>query len=292
MKNSKVIIAALILVIMALGFVVYLFYFKNENIPISTVPPSSLVTYSNADYGFTFSLPDDWSGYSIVQNTWQGNPLTTTTKNESGPKLLIRNPKWTSAVPYEDIPIMIFTLKQWNSYNAGNFAISAAPINATEIARNNLYVFALPPRWDFDYSEGYVEAENILKTNPLKPFDVKKPELGKITYKNASVNDIVPELPSVGAVVGKEFKVTGKARGYWFFEASFPISVLDKNGETLTTSVAKAGGEWMTTDFVNFSADISIPENYTGPATLFLNKDNPSDMRSKDASISFPITIK
>jgi hypothetical protein len=176
MKNNKKILSVLILVII-LGFVAYLFYSKNKDVSPtdnSTILPDSALTYKNIDYGFTFSLPDDWKGYSIVQNTWQGNPLTTATANETGPKLLIRNPKWTPAVHYEDIPIMIFSLAQWNSYTAGNFAVSAAPINASELARNNSYVFALPPRWDFDYSEGFAEAENILKSNPLKVFDIGK----------------------------------------------------------------------------------------------------------------------
>ena len=140
---------------------------------ISTTPTNSEVIYNNADYGFTFTLPESWRGYSIVKNTWEGNSLTPAATKETGPTLVLRNPKWTSALHYEDIPIMIFTLAQWNSYTGGNFAVSAAPINASELARNNFFVFALPPRWDFDYSQGYEEAENIIKTNPLKAFDIK-----------------------------------------------------------------------------------------------------------------------
>ena len=176
MKNNKTILVAFVLVVV-LGLAAYLFYSKNQNTsPInnSNTPSTSPVIYNNTDYGFIFSLPDDWKRYSIVQSIWQGNPLTTSTTKETGPKLLIRNPNWTSIVPYEDIPIMIFTLAQWNSYTAENFAVSAAPIPASELARNNRYVFALPPRWDFDYSQGYVEAENILKSNPIKAFDIAK----------------------------------------------------------------------------------------------------------------------
>jgi hypothetical protein len=42
---------------------------------------------------------------------------------------------------------------------------------ATELGRNNLYVFALPPRWNYDFSEGHEEAENIIKSNPLKTIE-------------------------------------------------------------------------------------------------------------------------
>jgi uncharacterized surface protein with fasciclin (FAS1) repeats len=133
--------------------------------------PDTSVIYTNNDFGFTFSLPDTWKGFSIVKTSWEGNPIAATGTKRSGPKLLIRNPAWTSKVPYEDIPVLIFTLADWNSYTAGDYAVSAAPIAATELGRNNQFVFALPPRWDFDYSTDYAEAEKIVESKPLKAFN-------------------------------------------------------------------------------------------------------------------------
>lgn len=115
---------------------------------------------------------------------------------------------------------------------------------------------------------------------------------GEINYKNATSDLIVVDLPFPGAVTGKEFSVIGKARGYWFFEASFPIQVLDKDGKILATAIAEAQEEWMTENFVPFKADLKIPESYIGPATLILNKDNPSGLPENEASISFPIIIE
>ena len=43
---------------------------------------------------------------------------------------------------------------------------------------------------------------------------------------------------------------------------------------------------------VPFEITVKVPDTYIGPATLVLHKDNPSDMRQYDASISFPITIE
>jgi hypothetical protein len=117
-------------------------------------------------------------------------------------------------------------------------------------------------------------------------------ELPVITYNNSSSNDIVVELPFPDAVVGKDFSVIGQARGGWYFEASFPIEILDKDGKVLAHIPAQAQGEWMTSEFVPFKADLKIPETYTGPATLVLKKDNPSGLPEKEASISFPITIE
>jgi len=115
---------------------------------------------------------------------------------------------------------------------------------------------------------------------------------GKITYTNSSADLIVVDLPFPGAVVGKDFSVIGKARGTWFFEASFPVEVIDGNGKILAVGIAQAGSDWMTENFVPFKADLKIPETYIGPATLILKKDNPSGLLENDASISFPITIE
>ncbi len=112
-----------------------------------------------------------------------------------------------------------------------------------------------------------------------------------ITYKNTSKEKIVVDLPFPGAVTGKEFKVTGKAAG-WYFEGSFPVTVLDKNGKILFQGPAQAQGDWMTAEFVPFAIDVKITESYIGEATLLLEKDNPSGEPQFDASMSFPINIE
>lgn len=114
----------------------------------------------------------------------------------------------------------------------------------------------------------------------------------KITYTNASTDLIVVELPYPGAVTGKDFSVIGRARGVWFFEASFPLELLDKDGKLLATGFAQADGEWMTENFVPFKGEIQAPKSYIGPATLVLKKDNASGLPEHDASISFPIIIE
>ncbi len=142
--------------------------------PVGQTTASTSVVYQNSQYGFNFLLPADWQGYSIVNKTWSGSGTSEQGIIATGTELLVRNPNWTTADRYEDIPVMIFTLAQWNAYNAGNgtFEVSAAPIPASEIGRNNRYVFAIPPRWDFDYSTGYQEADAIVSGNPLKPFNL------------------------------------------------------------------------------------------------------------------------
>ncbi len=111
----------------------------------------------------------------------------------------------------------------------------------------------------------------------------------KITYTNSSADVIVVDSPLSEGTVGARFSIIGKARGSWFFEASFPIQALDTTGKVIAQSVAQASGDWMTTNFVPFSATIEIPASYVGEITLVLKKDNPSDLRENDASISFSV---
>ncbi len=169
--NKKTLIASAIIIV-ALGAGLFIMYYYPDD-ALVTIPShnNTSITYKNTDYGFNFSLPTSWQGYTVVKNTWVGNALKNTPA-PSGPKLLIRHPSWKANAPHEDLPILVFTISQWNSYIAEDFAVSAAPILANELARNNKYVFALPPRWDFDYSLGFKEAQDIIAGDPIDTFNL------------------------------------------------------------------------------------------------------------------------
>jgi hypothetical protein len=102
---------------------------------------------------------------------------------------------------------------------------------------------------------------------------------------------VVVTAPESGQRVFENFTVTGEAPGNWFFEASFPIKVLDENGNTLVTVVATALTDWMTTEQVPFKAEVSI-DGYTGPATLVLLRDNPSGLPENDDALEVEIVIE
>ena len=112
------------------------------------------------------------------------------------------------------------------------------------------------------------------------------------TYVNASADLIRVTNPTPGSVVGKPITVMGEARGTWYFEASFPIEIRDAQGEVLATGHAEAQGDWMTENFVPFTATVAIPESYIGEAVLVLMNDNPSGLPENARSVSFPITIE
>jgi hypothetical protein len=100
------------------------------------------------------------------------------------------------------------------------------------------------------------------------------------------------DTPRPNELVGSPLTVTGEARGYWYFEASFPIEVRDAEGELLAIAPAQAQGEWMTEEFVPFeiTLDFQLPKTDTG--TLILHKDNPSGLPEHDDSLSIPIRFR
>ena len=149
----------------------------NQNQQQQSDPNNSAVTtetiYKNDQYGLEFSLPDSWKGYTITDDKWEGVSESETQQQiiETGPLISIRHPQWRAEKPRQDIPIMVFTLSQWDSLQNNKFHIGAAPVGPSEIDRNSKYVFALPARYNYSYLEGYEEVEEILDSKPLKPIE-------------------------------------------------------------------------------------------------------------------------
>lgn len=85
--------------------------------------------------------------------------------------------------------------------------------------------------------------------------------------------------------------ITGRARGPWFFEASFPVHLEDASQTVVAAAVATAQGDWMTTKFVPFTAEIIIPATLRGTATLVLEKSNASGLPEHDDALRVPIVI-
>lgn len=102
---------------------------------------------------------------------------------------------------------------------------------------------------------------------------------------------VIVSSPKPNSSVAKTFTVTGEAPGNWYFEASFPVQVLDAENNKLVGVPAQAQGDWMTTAQVPFSVTVTV-DNYTGPATLVLQKDNPSGLPENEDSLSIPIIIQ
>ncbi len=103
---------------------------------------------------------------------------------------------------------------------------------------------------------------------------------------------IVLEAPKSGSEISSPLIVTGKARGPWYFEASFPIKLIDGNGKEIALIPAQAQSDWMTTEFVPFKTILTFSTPTTKNGKLILKKDNPSGLPENDDSLTIPIIFK
>ena len=96
--------------------------------------------------------------------------------------------------------------------------------------------------------------------------------------------------PNPYQVVESPLEVSGRARGVWFFEASFPLVLVDWDGRIIAEGYASAEGEWMTEEFVPFRGTIEFetPE-YGERGTLILQKHNASDRPELDDALEVPV---
>jgi hypothetical protein len=114
------------------------------------------------------------------------------------------------------------------------------------------------------------------------------PQQTSLSYKDL----IVIDSPFSDASISSPVTITGKARGPWFFEGSFPISVVNWDGLIIGEGVATAQGEWMTEDFVPFTATITYNIATNTPynrGAIILKKDNPSGLPENDDAVEMPV---
>jgi hypothetical protein len=144
--------------------------------PTENSPKMKSVIYTNKKYGFHFSLPESWRGYSISVSEWEGGDGKTYQSDEvmpapkKGPLITISHPLSTVSNPRQDILIMVFTKAQWKLVQEDKIILSAAPVGPYELGRSSKFVFALPPRFNGAGIEGWQEIQEIIQDHPLHTF--------------------------------------------------------------------------------------------------------------------------
>lgn len=103
---------------------------------------------------------------------------------------------------------------------------------------------------------------------------------------------ITLENPRPNAIITSGVDVSGQARGGWYFEANFPVILNDANGKEVARTYATAKGEWMTEDFVPFSAELKFQKPETDTGNLILEKSNPSGLPENLDSLVIPVRFK
>lgn len=110
---------------------------------------------------------------------------------------------------------------------------------------------------------------------------------------SATAGDDTPILatPAANAAISSPVHMTGHARGTWYFEASLPIEILAPDGSVLGTGHAEATGDWMTTEFVPFTADVSFVAGSSTSGFIRIKNDNPSGDPARDKHIDIPVVF-
>jgi len=122
---------------------------------------------------------------------------------------------------------------------------------------------------------------SLVKDSSINPSDLqKKSEL--IMIENIEPGDLVTS----------PMEITGKARGTWFFEGSFPVVLVDVNNDVIAQGLAESDGVWMTEEFVQFTASLDYIEPKEDAGYLILKKDNPSDLREYDDQLVIGLRFK
>ncbi len=113
------------------------------------------------------------------------------------------------------------------------------------------------------------------------------------TATNPQFEDmLVVESLKNGATISSPLTITGKARGGWYFEASFPVEIKNASGTKIAEGPAQAQGEWMTQEYVPFSITLSFPAQQKGSVgTVILHNDNPSGLPENDRQLVVPIVF-
>lgn len=137
---------------------------------------------------------------------------------------------------------------------------------------------------------GFFLFSNSEKEEPRKPKNkddkISKEESAHIKSKE---DLIVLNKPKPNSRISSPIKLEGKARGGWYFEASFPIKIVDEQENLLGENSAQAQGEWMTEKFVPFQSEISFDKPNTKEGKIILEKANPSGLEKNADELRIPI---
>ena len=117
---------------------------------------------------------------------------------------------------------------------------------------------------------------------------------GAVTEDVSDRNRLTEPVP--GDTIESPLVLTGEARGTWYFEATFPIVLTNWDGLIIAEGYAEAEGDWMTEEFVPFTATLTFTNpvqegdpDFMHTGYLILQKDNPSGLPENDAALEIPV---
>ncbi|MDD5639602.1 MAG: GerMN domain-containing protein [Candidatus Pacebacteria bacterium] len=99
------------------------------------------------------------------------------------------------------------------------------------------------------------------------------------------------DYPPSYALIESPLIIKGSAKGSWFFEASFPIELIDKNNNVIAIGIGMAMANSLTEDFVPFEAKLEFMNSEKKEGFLVFKNDNPSGLPENEKQIKIPVVI-
>ncbi len=95
-----------------------------------------------------------------------------------------------------------------------------------------------------------------------------------------------------GDTVDEGFQIKGRVSGEWFFEGTFPVRVLNTQGEIIESLIAASEGGWMTSNLVDFTFTLDLDLDKESIVKIVFEKSNASNLVENDDSASITVTVK
>ncbi len=120
---------------------------------------------------------------------------------------------------------------------------------------------------------------------------------GKLITQNIGNENTLADKIKISSLrpaqkVASPLKITGEARGNWFFEAQFSAKMLGEKGEIIGEGIMTTDGGWMTAEFVPFAGEIVFKASDSAKGKLILEKANPSGLAENNETLIVPVVFR
>lgn len=259
-------------------------------------------TYKNEQLGFSIEYPasaivNEKEG-SMAEFLFFGPQQKKGTELYDGARLLVSKKTYSQDKSLEDFVkeltqtqpgLDIQIIKDVSIENKHDYAVYTFT-RKTMAPYKHLIAFIKPGEiFDISYFISGNEYRGMVD-KMLSSFEINDPE--KVDGKIAS--EIITEHPKPGQSVSSPLRVSGQAKGSWFFEGRFPVLITNWDGLIIGEAMATTSADWMTEELVPFSASVEFnqkDEAVSKKAFLILRKANPSGLAKNDKALEYPVYI-
>ena len=124
------------------------------------------------------------------------------------------------------------------------------------------------------------------------PTTTAQPQSARTTVAPSDLTMASVTAPMMGQHSKSPLAITGIAPNDWFFEASFPATLVDENNQTIAQAPAQAQSDWTVQGPVPFKAELSFLVLQETRATLVLQEDMPGENRGAPREVRIPVVLE